>query len=75
MTTATSLHSMWRRSSHSGANGDCAEVARPVPGLIAVRDSKDPGGPRLAFTRRQWTTFTTTARKTPAAQRKSLPSP
>ena len=63
MTTATSLHSMWRRSSHSGANGDCVEVARPVPGLIAVRDSKDPGGPRLAFTPGQWTTFTTAVRE------------
>jgi len=58
MTTATSSRAAWRKSSHSGANGDCVEVARPAPGRIAVRDSKDPGGPRLAFTRRQWTAFT-----------------
>ena len=62
MPRAASLHSAWRRSSHSGANGDCVEVARPAPGRIAIRDSKDPGGPRLAFTPSQWTTFTSAVR-------------
>jgi hypothetical protein len=50
------------------ANGNCVEVARPASGLIAVRDSKDPGGPRLAFTLGQWTTFTTAVRETPASR-------
>lgn len=66
MTTAASSRASWRRSSHSGANGDCVEVARPALGLIAVRDSKDPDGPRLAFTPGQWTAFTTAVRETPA---------
>ncbi|MFG2088070.1 MULTISPECIES: DUF397 domain-containing protein [unclassified Spirillospora] len=38
----------WRKSSRSGGVNDnaCVEVAR-LGGLIGVRDSKDPGGPRL----------------------------
>jgi len=35
----------WRKSSHSGANGACVEVAEPGGAVIAVRDSKDPQGP------------------------------
>lgn len=39
----------WRKSSRSGANGgECIEVAG-VPNSIAVRDSKNPNGPALAF--------------------------
>ena len=53
----------WRKSSFSGNNGgDCVEVA---PGsetgrghLIAVRDSKDPEGPVLAFGSGDWQAFT-----------------
>ena len=48
---------IWRTSSHSGANGSCVQVARGTPGM-AVRDSKDPQGPMLMFTLRQWTAFT-----------------
>ena len=40
---------MWRKSSYSGANGQCVEVAVPAPSSIAVRDSKDPQGPSLSF--------------------------
>jgi hypothetical protein len=37
----------WRKSSFSSDNGTCVELA-PVPGgLIAVRDSKNPGGGHL----------------------------
>ena len=34
----------WQKSSHSGQSGNCVEVARNLPGLVAVRDSKDTGG-------------------------------
>jgi hypothetical protein len=50
---------IWRKSSYSGGNGgDCVEVADNVPGVVAVRDSKDPGGPVLAFTPDEWRAFT-----------------
>lgn len=38
----------WRKSSHSGACHNCVELARIFDGL-AVRDSKNPGGPRLVL--------------------------
>ncbi|KWW99000.1 hypothetical protein LI90_631 [Carbonactinospora thermoautotrophica] len=47
----------WRKSSFSGAQSDCVEVA-PVAGVIAVRDSKNPHGPKLVFTHDEWTAFT-----------------
>lgn len=60
----------WRKSSFSGNNGgDCVEIAelRGVvdgPGhkagqadLVAVRDSKDPEGPKLFFTPAEWDAF------------------
>jgi hypothetical protein len=53
---------VWRKSSYSGSNGgDCIEVA-PLPAAIAVRDSKDPDGPKLIFTPQAWAAFTTAIR-------------
>jgi hypothetical protein len=40
----------WRRSSFSGGGNNCVEVAEG-PSHIQVRDSKNPGGPRLRLTR------------------------
>ncbi|MEV7908221.1 DUF397 domain-containing protein, partial [Streptomyces anulatus] len=40
----------WRKSSLSGGNGgQCVEVAANLPGTVAVRDSKNPTGPKLLF--------------------------
>ena len=52
-------HADWRKSSYSGTNGgNCVEIARNLPGVVAVRDSKDPRGPALAFTPADWEAFT-----------------
>ena len=49
---------VWRKSSLSGGNGgQCVEVATNLPDAIAIRDSKNPNGPRLLLTHPQWHTF------------------
>ena len=48
----------WRKSSYSGGNGgQCVAVARNLPGVVAVRDSKNPGGPGLIVTAGEWRAF------------------
>ena len=55
----------WRMSSYSGGNGGtCVEVADNLTGVIAVRDSKDPDGPVLRFSRADWSAFVTGIRET-----------
>jgi Domain of unknown function (DUF397) len=46
----------WRKSSRSGGNGACVEVAC-MSEAVAVRDSKDAAGPKLIFTRQAWAGF------------------
>lgn len=48
----------WRKSSCSGANNNCVEVAGNLPRIVAVRDSKNPDGPALVITREEWGSFT-----------------
>ncbi|GAA0401381.1 hypothetical protein GCM10009541_50530 [Micromonospora gifhornensis] len=50
----------WRTSSRSSTNGGvCVEVADNLPGVVGVRDSKDPTGPALSFTPTAWRAFLT----------------
>ncbi len=51
-------HAVWRKSSYSSGNGGaCVEVARNLPDVVAVRDSKNPEGPALVFTPQEWRLF------------------
>jgi hypothetical protein len=52
----------WRKSSYSGQDGNCVEVARDLPGLVAVRDSKEPDGAKLVISRAAWRAFIRAAR-------------
>ncbi|MBO0883699.1 MAG: DUF397 domain-containing protein [Mycobacterium sp.] len=50
---------VWRKSTRSGnGQGACVEVARNLPGVVGVRDSKDPQGPALPFAPAAWLAFT-----------------
>nr|MDT0657609.1 DUF397 domain-containing protein [Micromonospora sp. DSM 115978] len=53
------LDGVFRKSSRSGGSGECVEVAA-VPGVVRVRDSKDPAGPVLAFSPTAWRAFAAT---------------
>lgn len=46
----------WRKSSHSGQQGDCIEVAGR-DGRVLVRDTKRQDGPVLTFTAEGWRVF------------------
>ncbi len=50
---------VWHKSTFSnGSGGACVEVARNLPGIVAVRDSKDYGnGPTLTFIKDEWSAF------------------
>jgi hypothetical protein len=48
----------WFKSSYSSGNGQCVECARTPDGGMAVRDSKDPDGPKLITTPANWQAFT-----------------
>ena len=48
----------WRTSSRSGGSGQCVEVATNLPGIVAVRHSKDPDGPVIVYTDAEWDAFT-----------------
>ncbi|MFD8468202.1 DUF397 domain-containing protein [Streptomyces cyaneofuscatus] len=48
----------WRSSSYSNSNGgECVQVSDDFPGLVPVRDSKNPTGPALVLQAPAWSAF------------------
>lgn len=47
----------WHRSTLSGDQGNCVEVAHMSDGTTAVRDSKHPDRAVLVFSAREWSAF------------------
>lgn len=52
----------WRKSRRSQDNGACVEVAN-LGSTVGVRDSKDPMGPVLIFSRKEFAAFIDSAAK------------
>jgi hypothetical protein len=57
MTEIDLSYAVWHKSSYSGQSGNCVEVARNLPVLVAVRDSKEPDGAKLVVSRGTWRVF------------------
>ncbi|MFC9233671.1 DUF397 domain-containing protein [Streptomyces decoyicus] len=55
----------WCKSSYSnGDGGNCVEVVDDLPGIVPVRDSKDPHGPAIIFPASAWSTFVSAVKDT-----------
>ena len=48
---------VWRKSTRSNNGGACVEVATNLPGIVTVRDSKHPDGPKLIVSPGTWQAF------------------
>jgi hypothetical protein len=58
MSSPDLARALWRKSTRSNGSGACVEVARNLPGIVAIRDSKDPQGPALTVAPSDWASFT-----------------
>ncbi|MEV0209633.1 DUF397 domain-containing protein [Streptomyces sp. NPDC050788] len=47
---------LWRKSSYSGTNGECVEVAF-LGSTVAVRDSRNPNTAVVSLSRASWRAF------------------
>ncbi len=53
----------WRKAIASNYNGGCVEVALNLPGVVAIRDSKRPGGGAHVVGRAAFATFLADAKE------------
>lgn len=51
------LRVIWRKSSVSNPSGNCVELAELADGTVAVRNSREPQGPVLIYTRAEIAAF------------------
>ncbi|HXW45812.1 MAG TPA: DUF397 domain-containing protein [Streptosporangiaceae bacterium] len=51
------------KSSYSGPQGNCVEIAYLADGQVAMRNSRHPAGPALVFTGAEWDAFLRGARE------------
>jgi Domain of unknown function (DUF397) len=55
---------VWQKSTYSGGNGgQCVEVARNLPDIVVIRDSKNPDGPKLIVSPDAWRAFASGVRQ------------
>jgi hypothetical protein len=47
---------VWRKSRYSNGQNNCVEIAL-IAESVGVRDSKNPAGPVLVFSGREWAAF------------------
>ncbi|WSQ15130.1 DUF397 domain-containing protein [Streptomyces sp. NBC_01231] len=59
---STLQHVTWVRSRRSAMEGNCVEMAALPGGAVAVRNSRDPEGPALIYTRAEIVAFLAGAR-------------
>lgn len=57
MDTPDLTNATWRKSSFSGNNGECVEVAALADGRVAVRDSNNPHTCVVLLTRPEMAAF------------------
>lgn len=64
---STAADLTWTKSSYSGGQSDCLEVAHGTANVLPVRDSKRPTGPALTIRHAAWTAFITGVKTTELA--------
>lgn len=47
----------WIKASASSGNGNCVETTSIRPDELCLRNSRDPDGPVLRFTKQEWVAF------------------